>query len=202
MLGFDIDWPARLTVSGSRVGLLQPEPTRSTRQRLETMPGMDSPSLGLEVSGVAGHLRLLPSLFYTRQRCGVERLRIASRILRRKPNATHKSLEARVGAQWVKAGPQQDAWIKPLFITFFEPSRRLILVAEGGIDHGNLRGKRIARNRAPFKIVQQLRRICLSVRSDVGASQVGGEYRAVSGELDRFLELCDCFPIHVLCQVP
>jgi hypothetical protein len=30
--------------------LLQPEPTRSTRQRLETMPGMDSPFLEREVS--------------------------------------------------------------------------------------------------------------------------------------------------------
>src|ERR1700733_4830882 len=36
--------------AASRVGLLQPEPTRSTRQRLETMPEMDSPSFGRELS--------------------------------------------------------------------------------------------------------------------------------------------------------
>jgi hypothetical protein len=51
ILSFQIDWPTRLTVSGKRVGLLQPVPTRSTGQRLETTPGMASPSLEREVSG-------------------------------------------------------------------------------------------------------------------------------------------------------
>src|SRR5277367_4949578 len=55
MLGFQMALPM-LTESGSRTGLLQPAPARSTRHRLETMPGIGSPSLGRTVSGATGRL--------------------------------------------------------------------------------------------------------------------------------------------------
>src|SRR5271156_4010387 len=55
MLGFQMEWP-RFTAFGRRTGWLQPEPTRSTRQRFETTPGMGWPSTGLTVAGVAGRV--------------------------------------------------------------------------------------------------------------------------------------------------
>src|ERR1700761_2857581 len=55
ILGFQIEWPM-FTVSGSRTGWLQPEPSRFTRQRFETMPGIGSPSFGRLASGSAGRV--------------------------------------------------------------------------------------------------------------------------------------------------
>jgi hypothetical protein len=70
MLGFQMERPGRLTVSGRRLGslhvlfdaslddLLDDEPMRSTRQRLETRPGTGWPGLGVlaEVRGAMGRV--------------------------------------------------------------------------------------------------------------------------------------------------
>jgi len=53
-------------------------------------------------------------------------------------NAAQQILEPRVGAQWVEAGAHENARVKALRISFFEPGHGLILVAQSYIDHGYL----------------------------------------------------------------
>src|SRR5262249_47134342 len=72
----------------------------------------------------------------------------------RETNTAHKNLKARVRAERIEARPQQDAWIKALFVGFFEPIHRLIVIAESGIHHGNLRGIRITRVRVLLQFTQ------------------------------------------------
>ena len=48
------------------------------------------------------------------------------------------------------------------------------------------------------QIVQQLNRGAPSACHGVGASKIGGECRSASGNLDRFLELCDRFTEQLL----
>ena len=51
----------------------------------------------------------------------------------------YQILKARVRAERIEAGPQQDARVESLGVTDFQPAHRLILIAESRIDHGNLR---------------------------------------------------------------
>ena len=60
-----------------------------------------------------------------------------------KANAAQKVLEARVGAEGIEAGPEQDAWVKSLFEAFFEPIHGLICISQRCIDHCDLRRIRI-----------------------------------------------------------
>src|ERR1700687_4758996 len=60
-----------------------------------------------------------------------------------KANAAQKVLEARVGAEGIEARPEQDAWVKSFFETFFEPIHSLFRISERCVDHGNLRSIRI-----------------------------------------------------------
>ena len=57
----------------------------------------------------------------------------------------HKVLKARIGAERVEAGPQQDTPIKSIFVAFFEPIHGLIRIPERCVDHGNLRTIRMTR---------------------------------------------------------
>jgi hypothetical protein len=57
----------------------------------------------------------------------------------------NKVFEPRIRAQWIEARPQQDAWVKSLFVGFFEPIHRLVTVPERRINRGNFRTVRIGR---------------------------------------------------------
>jgi hypothetical protein len=48
-------------------------------------------------------------------------------------DAAQKLLEPRIGAEGIEARPQEDTRIKSFFIAFFEPSHRLILIAQSCI---------------------------------------------------------------------
>src|SRR5579862_1583845 len=65
-------------------------------------------------------------------------------VQRGKTNATLEVLKTRIGTEGIKAGTQQDARIKSLFVTFFQPMHSLISIAKGCVDHGNFRSKRSA----------------------------------------------------------
>ena len=68
----------------------------------------------------------------------------------------YKISKPRVGAERIEARTNEDPRIETLFIAFLEPHHRLISVAERDIDHGNLRGVRIAWIRPFLQIIQQL----------------------------------------------
>jgi len=47
----------------------------------------------------------------------------------RESNSAHKMLKARVRTERIEARPQQDTWVKALFVTFFKPSNRLVRIS-------------------------------------------------------------------------
>jgi hypothetical protein len=59
-------------------------------------------------------------------------------------NAAYKLLESRIGPEGIEARTQEDARIKSLFKTFFEPIHGLIHIPKSRIDHGNLRTVRVS----------------------------------------------------------
>src|SRR5271155_1831908 len=59
-------------------------------------------------------------------------------IHRGEAEAAHEVLKAWVRAERIQAGPQQDAWVKSLFVPFLQPIHRVISVPKGCINHGNL----------------------------------------------------------------
>src|SRR5450432_1644295 len=77
-----------------------------------------------------------------------------------------KGIEARVRAERIKPWPQQHARIKSLFVAFFEPGHRLILIAQSRIYHGNFRAMRITRAGALLQIGKQF--LCFGPLADCG----------------------------------
>jgi hypothetical protein len=56
-----------------------------------------------------------------------------------------KICKARVRTESIEARPEQDTWVKSLFVAFLKPCDRLIRIPRSCIDLSNLRGKRMAR---------------------------------------------------------
>src|SRR6266446_2654051 len=112
-----------------------------------------------------------------------------------------KVFKARVRAERIEARPQQDAWVKSLFVAFFEPIYGLIRIPERCIDHGNLRSVRMTRVGALLQVAQQLYRVAPLAGCDIGASKISYTCRAIPRKLDRFLQFCDRFVVHVFLKV-
>ena len=46
--------------------------------------------------------------------------------LQRKADTSFEILKCGIGPKWIKSGPEQDAWVKTLFIASFERRHRII----------------------------------------------------------------------------
>jgi len=119
----------------------------------------------------------------------------------RDADTAHKVFKARVRAERIEARPQQDAWVQSLFVGCFEPIHGLISIPERCIDHGNLRGIRMTRVRALLQVAQQRYRFAPFAGYDIGARKISYACRATRGKLDRFLQFCDRFLVHVFLKV-
>src|ERR1700675_5095136 len=66
----------------------------------------------------------------------------------READTALKILKARIGAERIEARSRENPGVKTLLVTLFEPMDGLIRIAEGCIDHRDLRTVRVNRVRS------------------------------------------------------